>query len=170
MVRENPVRLPSLMIPPVPPISSSARVALDLSLVSRQHFGIISSFVRALVSTFRTHRDLALENLALRRQLAVLRGSVKRSALSNLDCRFWVLLSRIWKEWKRALVLVKRHTGDRGSLAPLRFQTLLELEERSTTTRAATRRSRDPRIDPEDQRGEFSLGGSSRAWLAQTWL
>ncbi len=87
---------------------------------------MISSCVRALVSTFRTHRDLALENLALRQQLAVLLGSVKRPALSNLDRSFWVLLSRIWKEWKRALVLVKRLTGDSGSLAPLRFQTLLD--------------------------------------------
>ena len=94
----------------MPSIYSSARVTLDLSLVSRQHSGMISSFVRALVSTLRTHRDLALENLALRQQLAVLRGSVKRPALSNLDRRFWGLLSRIWKDWKLALVLVKPET------------------------------------------------------------
>ncbi len=43
---------------------------------------MILSFVRALVSIFKTHRDLTLENLALRQQLAVLRRSVICSSLS----------------------------------------------------------------------------------------
>ena len=42
---------------------------------------MISSFVRALVSVFKARRELALENLALRQQLAVLRRSVKRPRL-----------------------------------------------------------------------------------------
>ena len=46
---------------------------------------MISSFVRALVSAFKAHRKLALENVALRQQLAVLRRSVKRTRLSNVD-------------------------------------------------------------------------------------
>ena len=37
---------------------------------------MISSFVRALVSAFKAPRELALENVALRQQLAVLRPSV----------------------------------------------------------------------------------------------
>ena len=53
---------------------------------------MISSFVRALVSAFKARRELALENVALRQQLAVLRRSVKRSRLSNVDREFWVLL------------------------------------------------------------------------------
>ena len=53
---------------------------------------MISSFVRALVSVFKARRELALENLALRQQLAVLRRSVKRPRLSNVDREFWVLL------------------------------------------------------------------------------
>ena len=39
---------------------------------------MISSFVRALVSAFKARRELALENVALRQQLAVLPRSVKR--------------------------------------------------------------------------------------------
>ena len=53
---------------------------------------MISSFVRVLVSVFKARRELALENLALRQQLAVLRRSVKRPRLSNVDREFWVLL------------------------------------------------------------------------------
>ncbi len=53
---------------------------------------MISSFVRALVSAFKARRELALENVALRQQLAVLRRSVKQPRLSNVDREFWVLL------------------------------------------------------------------------------
>ena len=61
---------------------------------------MISSFVRALISTFKARRELALENVALRQQLAVLRRSVKRAAAlegrprvlgavaQNLDCKY----------------------------------------------------------------------------------
>ena len=49
---------------------------------------MISSFVRALVSAFKACRELALENVALRQQLAVLRCSVKRLRLSNVDREF----------------------------------------------------------------------------------
>ena len=53
---------------------------------------MVASFIRALVSAFKTHRDLALENLTLRQQLAVLRRSVKRPRVSDFDRGFWVLL------------------------------------------------------------------------------
>ena len=51
---------------------------------------LISSFVRALISAFKARRELALDNVALRQQLAVLRRSVKRPRLSNVDRGFWV--------------------------------------------------------------------------------
>ena len=53
---------------------------------------MMSSFVRALVSAFKARRELALENVALRQQLAVLPRSVKRPRPSNVDREFWVLL------------------------------------------------------------------------------
>ena len=49
---------------------------------------MMSSFVRALVSAFKARRELAIENVALRQQLAVLRRSVKRPRLSNVDREF----------------------------------------------------------------------------------
>ena len=44
-----------------------------------------------LRSAFRSQRDLALENLALRQQLAVLRRTCKRPRLHNKDRLFWIL-------------------------------------------------------------------------------
>ena len=87
----------------VPSIYSSARTELDEYPVCRHHACMISSLVRALISAFKARRELALENVALRQQLAVLRRSVKRPRLSNVDRRFWVLLRRIWTDWESVL-------------------------------------------------------------------
>ena len=68
---------------------------------------MIWSFLCSLISAFKTIRALALENLALRQQLAVLHRSVKRPRLTDVDRGFWVLLRRIWTDWDRVLVIVK---------------------------------------------------------------
>jgi hypothetical protein len=52
------------------------------------------------------HRQLALENLALRQQLTVYRRTVARPRLRRGDRLFWVPLSRLWRGWKQALVVV----------------------------------------------------------------
>jgi putative transposase len=57
-----------------------------------------------------THSELALENLALRQQLAVLNRQRRRPKLRKLDRLFWVLLSRSWERWKETLVIVKPET------------------------------------------------------------
>ena len=43
--------------------------------------------------------------------------------MSDVDRGFWVFLSGIWRDWRRAVVLVEPETG--RAVAPLRFQTLL---------------------------------------------
>ena len=58
---------------------------LIVLLIRRQHPRMISTFLRSLFSAFKTRRALGLENLALRQQVAVLRRSVKRLRLSNVD-------------------------------------------------------------------------------------
>jgi hypothetical protein len=50
---------------------------------------------------------LAIEILALRHQLGVLKRSVKRPRLSDVDRGLWVLLSRRWSSWSDALIIVK---------------------------------------------------------------
>ena len=74
---------------------------------------MISSLVPALISAFKARRELALENVALRQQLAVLRRSVKRPRLSKVDRGFWVLLRRIWTDWESVLVIVNPETVGR---------------------------------------------------------
>ena len=56
------------------------------------------------------HRQLALENLALRQQLAVYRRTVARPRLRRGDRLFWVALSRLWRGWTQALVIVAPDT------------------------------------------------------------
>ena len=57
-----------------------------------------------------TRTDLAIENLALRQQLNVLRRSVKRVRLRKRDRVFWAVLSRIWNDWPSSLIIVKPET------------------------------------------------------------
>src|SRR6267378_583107 len=63
-----------------------------------------------LRSSVRTHRELALENLALRQQLAVWKARQPRPRLTILDRVFWVLLSMFWKSWRSSLQVVRPET------------------------------------------------------------
>ena len=54
--------------------------------------------------------DLALENLALRQQLATMKRSAKQPQLRASDRLFWMILSRFWSNWRQALIVVKPET------------------------------------------------------------
>jgi len=56
------------------------------------------------------HRQLALENLALRQQLAAYKRTVTRPRLRTTDRVFWVGLARVWAEWRQPLVIVTPNT------------------------------------------------------------
>ncbi len=66
--------------------------------------------IGTLRSTVRTHRELALENLALRQQLAVWKARQPRPRLRAMDRIFWVVLSRLWKSWRNSLRMVRPET------------------------------------------------------------
>jgi putative transposase len=62
---------------------------------------------------------MQIEILALRHQLAVLqRQTKKRASLGAADRFLWVILSRLWTQWRSALVIVKPETV---SVAPKRM-------------------------------------------------
>src|SRR5437879_2652869 len=63
-----------------------------------------------LRSTVRTQSELALENLALRQQLAVWKARQPRPRLTEMDLIFWVLLSRLWTGWRYSLQVVRPET------------------------------------------------------------
>ena len=65
---------------------------------------------RLLFLLFSGHRAVALENLALRQQLAIFERQCKRPTLNDRDRWFWIVLLRFWKEWRRALVIVHPDT------------------------------------------------------------
>jgi hypothetical protein len=67
--------------------------------------------VAAVRLALSTRRDLLLEILALRHQLAVLARSNRRFRAS--DRLLWLLLRRSWLPWRHALVLVQPATVDR---------------------------------------------------------
>jgi hypothetical protein len=66
--------------------------------------------IGTLRGTVRTHRELALENLALRQQLAVWKARRPRRRLTAMDWIFWVILSRLWKSWRSSLRMVRPET------------------------------------------------------------
>ena len=68
---------------------------------------VVSRFV---ILVFGGHKQVALENAALRQQLAVFKRDVKRPRLHRRDRLFWIGLRTIWKEWKSALVIVRPET------------------------------------------------------------
>src|SRR6266704_1624793 len=68
---------------------------------------VILLLFRAL---FLDRWQLALENLALRQQLAILLHRDPRPRLRRADRAFWISLARVWDQWRAALVLVRPET------------------------------------------------------------
>jgi hypothetical protein len=71
---------------------------------------VFSALIAYVVSHFRSHESLRLENMALRHQLAVYQHTVKRPKLRPADRLFWSWLSRLWSDWKEALEFVQSRT------------------------------------------------------------
>jgi putative transposase len=71
---------------------------------------ILSAIFLYLRSLFVPRFVLATEILVLRQQLIVLNRTVKRPKLRRLDRLFWVSLSKLWKDWREVLVIVKPET------------------------------------------------------------
>jgi putative transposase len=71
---------------------------------------LLLHLLRLLPVLFGGHRQLALENLALRQQLAVYKRRMPRPRLRRTDRLFWVGLARIWAGWRQSLVIVTPDT------------------------------------------------------------
>ena len=72
---------------------------------------LLRSVLASLRSWFRTRAALQIEILALRHQLTVLKRTQRgRLHLNSADRLFWVSLSRFWRNWGSALLIVKPET------------------------------------------------------------
>ena len=65
------------------------------------------TFLRAMILGSAA---VALENVGLRHQLAVLQRSVRRPQFHRWDRAFWVCLSRWWRNWRFSLVIIQPAT------------------------------------------------------------
>jgi len=59
---------------------------------------------------FRSRHDTALEILALRQQVIVLKRKRPRPRLNHLDRMFWTTLCQVWSRWAEVLVVVRPET------------------------------------------------------------
>jgi putative transposase len=70
---------------------------------------LLAALLPTVRSAIRSRRDLLLENLALRQQLATL-VSWRSPEIRTTDRAFWVALRRLWPGWARILVIVQPDT------------------------------------------------------------
>ena len=72
---------------------------------------ILVSLLLTVRGCVRSRAALQLEVLALRHQLYVLeRSRSRRLGLTRSDRLLWVWISRVWKDWRAALVIVRPET------------------------------------------------------------
>ena len=72
---------------------------------------ILALLLAVLRAALRDRAGLVAENLVLRHQLAVLtRPTRQRPRLRARDKAFWVLIRRLWRDWRGHLVLVRPET------------------------------------------------------------
>jgi len=71
---------------------------------------IILCLLSLLLAAFQLRSNLALENLALRQQLAIMGRRHPRPRVRRSDRVFWLILSRAWSHWRETLVIVQPET------------------------------------------------------------
>src|SRR3954451_22017964 len=77
---------------------------------NRRHGSVFLIGVRFLRLLLSGHEAVALENAALRMQIAAFRRERKRPLLSTLDRVFWITLRSLWDDWRKPLLYVQPDT------------------------------------------------------------
>ena len=125
-----------------------------------------------VIRFFSSRRDLLLENLALRQQLAVLKRRHSHPRLAVTDRLFWVILRRFWSGWSmQALILVLPETVVRWHRAG--FRAVFDLAFAASSSRGQeVRQQRATRTYlPGHGRGESNLGCAAHSWRTKdAWL
>jgi putative transposase len=94
----------------VPLVNSERSEPTRFILLHDSYLSMLFSVI-ALRSLIGSRLELQLENLALRHQIGVLQRSARKPLrLRSKDRFFWVCLSRIWRDWRSTLVIVRPET------------------------------------------------------------
>ena len=108
------------------PVATTSSALKPLTIRARAWI-LAGSMLRLLVavlptlrSALRFRRDLVVENLALRQQLATL-VSRRRPVIRPADRLFWILLRRLWSGWAESLAIVQPNTVVRWHRAGFRI-------------------------------------------------
>jgi hypothetical protein len=81
---------------------------------------LLVALLPTLCSVPRSRRDLVIENLPLRQQLASLAGR-RHPVIRPADRLFWILLRRLWSGWAGSLAIVQPDTVVRWHRAGFRI-------------------------------------------------
>ena len=111
--------------------------------------------LQSLISSTRSRRDLAFENLLLRQQLAAMKHCQPRAKLSNADRIFRVLFSKFWPNWRDALHIVTPETVVRWHRQGFRYYWTWK-----------SRRSGRPKVDPTIRDLICRMCRANRLWGA----
>lgn len=117
---------------------------------------LLLHLIRLLPFLVGGHRQLALENLALRQQLAVYNRTLPRPKLRMMDRLFWIGLARTWTGWRQALIIVYPRRPPAMAAPP--FRRVLDPAVRSVHRRPASRSCQDRRPPRENGGGESNMG------------
>jgi putative transposase len=101
--------------------------------------------------------EVVLENVALRQQLRALKRTTARVRVRTPDRLFWVVLARVWRNWRTALVLVQPETVVRWHRDCLR---------RRWTRRSTRRHGGRPAIEPQLHALVREMAAANRLWGA----
>jgi transposase InsO family protein len=95
--------------------------------------------VSLINSGFKNRAALAVENLALRQQLAILNRKRPHPRLRRRDRLFWACISRVWERWRECLIVVKPETVIRWQRKRFALH-WTRLSKRNGTGRPGTRK------------------------------
>ena len=115
--------------------------------------------LRSIGLICRGHRAVALENLALRQQMATLTRTVRRPQLRTRDRLFWILLAKAWPEWRAALLVgPARHCR---AMAPPMATSSVDVALHADTSWAALHECCSSSARRHDGRCESAVGSAS---------
>jgi len=118
--------------------------------------------IRFLILVFSGHKQVALENLAFRQQLAVFTREKKRPRLHNRDRVFWIALRNLWEGLAHGARI--RSAGDGDWVATRKIQTLLAEIVPAETPRTPPDMLGDSQVGPNDGRRQSHMGSAAHPW------